>query len=357
MFDFESILEGGPLTQSAITTVREQARLNNLDVDTFSVWQQFFPPVSVNSIKINEMRVPDNRFVADRREFDADGRKIPVRTPTRVDMEMIPISTYFDYGERDLQLLGESRGADIDRVIQEIGVEIPARVTAHVDAVMRRVEMDTHQVWQTGEIMVRNPDTGSASTVSFEFDAQRYVTDDFSGGNNAYDKLLNHIRIAQRRVQGGVAGALMTQAIRDKVLQDAPTDINGNQIGLQGVQELIQREVSQDFQLIVADYSTAEVFDGQNESGTTNRPYYTDGRLTFLPRGGQVGRMAGAPIIRAAQLNSVDTGGQTQVDIRNVAVFYQVQESGKYMKVETQLNWLPVPFEEFVYVVDTGITS
>lgn len=351
MFDFAQLLEDGPQVRGAIDTVRQQARLDQRDTDD-QIWDQFFERADVGSVKINEMRLPNDRFVATRREWDGEGHPIPLRTPDFVEMEMVPISTHFQYGEYELQRLAESRNGNEELMVDAIEAELPERVDNNVDAIMRRVEMDTHRVWQLGEIQVRDPETDQVSTASFQFDANRYPTEDWTGGNNAWTKFLDQAKLAQDRVASGVQGCLLTNKILQKIKQDAPTDIAGNELTLRALRERIQEELDQGFSLVEADHNTADVFDGPGNS-TSQETYYNEGKVTFVPRDGRVGRMAAAPIARAYSYRS---GAGDQVDVRNVAVFYIMKNDGRAMKVDFQMNWLPIPYEEKVYVVETGIT-
>jgi len=350
MFDFAQLLEDGPQQRGAIDTVRQQARLDQRDTDEL-VWDQFFTRADVGSVKINEMRLPDDRFVASRREWDGEGHVIPLRTPDFVDMEMIPISTYFQYGEYELQRFAESRNGNEQLMVDAIEAELPDRVDSNVDAVMRRVEMDTHNVWQLGQIEVQDPQTEQVSTASFQFDSNRYPTDDWTGGNNAWTAFLDHTKKAQDYVASGVQGCLLDNSILQKIKQDAPTDIAGNEITLRALRERVQEELNQSFTIVEADHNSADTFDGAGNS-TTRQTYYNEGKVTYVPGDGRVGRMAAAPIARAYSYRSA---AGDRVDVRNVAVFYVMKNDGKNMKVEFQLNWMPIPYEEKVYVVETGI--
>jgi hypothetical protein len=247
--------------------------------------------------------------------------------------------------------MAEQMDGQQELIMDRIGARIPDRVDDNVDAVFRRVEMDAHKAWLDGEILVNNPEDGSTHTASFEFDSARYPSEDW-GANNAYTSFLDHANKAQKRIRGGVAGAILPDKVMTEILKDAPQGDNGLKMTRREFRQRVEDELDQSFNIRIGDNRTADVFDGQG-TATSETEYWQPGKVGFVPQGGRIGSTAFAPIARAYNYRA-DAGDR--VDVRQVAVFYVVKNEGKNLKVETQLNALPIPLEPFVYVVDSQIT-
>lgn len=345
MFDLFEFLES---LDAAALTVREQARIDNRDVDEL-LWSSLAPRQDVQSIKLSEMVVPDYRPMADRRNWGGDGRLIPQVSADFRNYEMNPIESFFQYGEKNLQRLLERFAGNRQQVLDQMEARIPDRVTQNVDAVYRRLEKDFWEAYLLGTIDVTNPQTGETITTDFQFDAARYPTEDWVN-NNAYDLFLQNARDAERAISGGIAGAMLKEPILEQIQSDGPT-VDGNRLTRRELRDRLQQELDQSF-FIRPDSRSAEEF---QSAGTerTEVDYFEPSRVAYIPSGGRVGDTAFAPIGRAYQYVQ-ESGGRA--DERGVAVFPEVINNGKALKVEHQLNAMPIPQERFVWVVDTGIT-
>jgi len=346
MFDFLQFLDEN---EGVVQTAREQARLDERDMDQL-MWSDVFPRTNVNSIRISEMRLPDQRPVASRREWSGSGRRIPVRSPDERTIEMIPIGTEISYEEYEMQRMAEQMNGQQELIADRLRADIPDRIDMHADAAYRRIEVDAHHAWLNGEIRVRNPETGETYTVSLQFDGQRYVSEDWSGGSDAYASMLDAIRDADSKLRGGVAGALVTQDILFKMRDDAPAGEDGRRMTTAELNQAFSGDLGREFTVSVADLRSADVFDGTGTS-TTRTPYFDSGKVAFVPQGGQIGTTAFAPIARAFEYANQDE----RISVRDLAVFYIVANNGKSLTIEPQLNAMPIPLEEFVTVYDTNI--
>lgn len=346
MFDFSQFIDEN---EGVIQTAREQARLDERDMDQL-IWSDVFPRTNVDSIRISEMRLPDQRPVASRREWSGSGRRIPVQAPDQRTIEMIPIGTEISYEEYEMQRMAEQLNGQQQLIADRLNADIPDRIDMHADAAYRRIELDAHHAWLNGEIKVRNPETGETYTVSLQFEGQRYVSEDWSGGNDAYANLIDAMHDANDKLRGGVAGALVTQKMLFKIRDDAPTGEDGLRMTTRELNEALSNDLGREFTVSVADNRSADVFDGTGTS-TTRQSYFSSGKCAFVPQGGQIGTTAFAPIGRAFEYAQQDE----RISVRDLAVFYIVANDGKSLTIEPQLNAMPIPLEEFVTVYDTSI--
>jgi hypothetical protein len=96
---------------------------------------------------------------------------------------------------------------------------------------------------------------------------------------------------------------------------------------------------------------TLEVF---NDGGTasTSTKVWAAHKIAVVPAGTSVGYSAFAPVIRAMDIAralpqaKVDTNGQT--------AFYEEHNNGRELSVEVQVNAMPVPDEQKLFVIDVG---
>src|SRR3954465_10472181 len=71
-------------------------------------WDIFFPRRNVPSVDLQSITATENRFVADRREWNARGRRIPLLTPTVKPVSIIPVEANFAINEYEMQKLNEA---------------------------------------------------------------------------------------------------------------------------------------------------------------------------------------------------------------------------------------------------------
>src|SRR4026207_1912164 len=117
------------------------------------LWDLFFPRVNVDSVPPSQTNTLDERPAADRREWNARGRLIPVLTPAQRKLEMVPIESYDKIDELEMQYLMEGTfGANQAIIEQVIGTRLPARTDRLALACYRRLELDAMSAWATGTI-------------------------------------------------------------------------------------------------------------------------------------------------------------------------------------------------------------
>lgn len=337
--------------QAAIITVRQQARTRENLPDLMAL--TLFPRNNVNSTKLSEITEVDYRFVADRRPWDAKGRNIPLKAPDLKDVTIEPIEAFFRIDEREMNDLYNSLNANQQLIQDAIRSRIPQRTSTIVDAVYRRLEVDAYAAWANGEIVVMNPETGDSYTVSLQMDANRYVTPAaWTGGEagNAYANFLEQCYEAQDAI-GSVRGAVMRHTTALAIQQSAPK-IGGNSVRMtrKEVADRISQELGVEFTIMVEE-RTQEVFD-DGGTATTKTKLWPTGKIGFMPSTGVIGNTYAAPVYRAQDLAQI---AGDKLDIRGVSVFFDEKNNGKSLVVEAQANWLPMPNEQNVYVVDAGI--
>src|SRR6185503_21389455 len=102
--DFTWLAEAEELSPAALTVLAQTLSPND---DGRLFWDIFFPRSDVDSVDLADMFTIDDRPAAERREWNARGRVIPVITPEARKMSMVPIESYDTIGEREIQKLME----------------------------------------------------------------------------------------------------------------------------------------------------------------------------------------------------------------------------------------------------------
>lgn len=346
---------------SDVLTVRAQAQnVENMDELLHPV---FFPYDDVDSVKIKNLVELDNRLVAERREWNQRGRRIPIETPDLEEIEMIPIEAYFKIGEREQQALREQALNNEQVFRQQIRASIPERVDTMPPAIFRRVEMDAMEAWAKGQITVRHAYKEDASgnaltlTISLGYGSriQTAGTAWDDGAVNAYDELISFLEDAETEI-GPLEGVVLRRATLKAILEDAPNPMPGAQSALTPtrtqVEERIADELGTSFSFFVIE-NAFDVFDGAG-SATTRTKVWPAGYVSAVPQGQQVGSTLRAPVARAMELaNQVPEAG---IDIRGTTVYYDSENGGRTLSVECQANHLPLPNEQLVYSIDTLVT-
>lgn len=338
-------------------TVRAQAVSPNDDGQL--LWDAFFPRQNVRSVKISTItELITKRYTADRREWNARGRFIPIEFPGTAELEMVPIESYFKLGEREIQDLIEALGDNQEMMKNMIGADLPSRTEGLASSNYRRIEVDTMTAWSTGTVTARNPVTGTLVTTSYAMDATRYQTAGVAWtggtGGTAYNNFLAWLLAAQDRGLN-IAGVMIRQSTREAIRTSAPNlafPINTSVVPiLADVERRIQDEIGGPFQFATNE-RTVDIF-ATGSIATTNTKLWPAFTIAIIPQGGRVGYTAFAPVARAYEISRAQP--DAKVDIRGMTAYTEVAGTGRDMTVECQVNALPVPLETQIYVMNAGI--
>jgi hypothetical protein len=340
------------LLDPVILTVEAQA-IDPLDTGETLLWDVFFPREDVPSVKLKTVTTVDRRFTADRREWNARGRTIPLVTPPRREVSIVPIESNFRIDEEEMQALEEAAGGNAAVIRDLVGVSLPKRRDSLVMANYRRLEVDAFKAWATGTIVQKNPETGATYTASFGFPAARYTTESPAwDATTAYDKLLAWIADTEAQV-GDIEGVVLRSATLAAILADAPNLANSVKM----TRSMLEDRVADDrggkaFSFFLVE-NTVEVFN-DGGSATTSTKLWPAQTIAAIPVGRQIGKTAFAPVVRAAQV-SRDAPADAGIDVRGVTVYSEVRNGGRELMVEAQLNALPIPNEQKLKVSNVGI--
>jgi hypothetical protein len=242
-----------------------------------------------------------------------------------------------------------------DQVYALMGASIPDRVDRLVQADYRRLEVDAFNAWVLNTSIQRNPETGATFTASYGFSATRYVTAGTAwtdGGVNAYDLLQTFITNAEN-LCGPVEGAMCRLALYNAILADAPNQPNAVKMTRSMLDERISEDLGKPFRLVVNEQSVDVFVDGG--LAWTRTKVFPVSRIAAIPDGGKVGFTAFAPVLRAMEMAS-QVGPDAGIDVRGVTVYYDENNTGRDLQIEAQLNALPVPNEQLIYVENTLVT-
>jgi len=348
---FDWIEKVDELSPAALTV---RAQLLDPTDDGHLVWDVFFPRRDVDSVDLRDVVTLDDRPAADRREWNARGRMIPLKTPDTRELEMVPIEAYDKIDEREMQKLRE-RTLNNQGVIQEIiGTSLPRRSDRLAMACYRRLELDVMQVWSQGTLTQRNPqDASKTYTASFGISTSRITTAGTAwndAGLNAYDEFLAWYEDAVQASGNGV-GAVMRLATYKEILKDAPDLGNGVKMTRAQIEDRIQQDLGSPFRFILLENSI-DVFDDGGVA-TTRTKIWPTGRVAFVPDGTAVGYAGFAPVSRAMELSAqVPEAG---INVRGVTVYHDASNGGRELALEAQINALPVPDEGKVFVINAGV--
>jgi hypothetical protein len=354
MADFTWLAEEDELTPTALT-VRAQT-VDPTDEGRL-LWAGFMPRRDVEQTKIASLSTLDVRITSDRREWNTRGRYIPLETPPRSEIEWVPVEAYFRIAEKEINdLLNEVRGNQA-LFRQIVGARIPARTEMLALANWRRVERDVFSAWATGEITAMNPQTGVTYTVDYGFDAARYQTagtawDD--AGTDAYEDFLAWLEDAIEAV-GPIEGAMMRIATRNAIQADAPNPMPGAQTGLRATLPQIEQRVSDELGIPFRFFINEQTTDVFTDGGTakTRTKVWPAQVVAAVPQGLTVGTTAFAPVARAYDLSSQAPGAG--VDVRGVTIYHEIENGGRGLVIEGQINPMPDPDEQKLFVIDAGV--
>lgn len=345
MFELQELIE--QLSAFEIT-VREQAR--TAENDPTLQHPRFFVDNPVDSIKLADITIVDIRYIADRREWNADGRYIPAKTPKSREFEMVPLESHFSIGELEMQKLGERFNGNRQLIIEAAKASIPRRVEALSNSIIWAIEYESLLSWATNKIVVQNPQTGKVYEASMQVDAERYVTDGTPWtDSNAFDRLLNYAREATDQI-GPVQGVKVRQDIALKIQKSAPRLINTDvRMTLRNVNDYLSDELGTSF-TIETDERIVERFKGAGID-TEKTKLWPSNKVAFIPTGSRIGEINRAPQYRAQDIPQV-VASFDGFDNRGIRVYYEPENMGKTLKVQAQANWLAIPDEQQTFVVN-----
>lgn len=356
MADFAWMADEEELSPAGLTV---RAQILPVDDSGKLFWPLFFPRRDVDSVDLEEMTVRDDRPVADRREWNARGRFIPIITPEIRRMSIVPIESYDKIEEKEMQKLAETAnaaGANPQAVYRnQIGARIPQRVDRLALSDYRRLEVDVFQSWAYGTLTQRNPqDASKTYTMSYNFDPGRYEVAATAWNDpsvNAYEEAIAWYQDSIDQ-NGPGAGMLLRRATRDAIVADAPTGLNGESLEAPQVEARIRQRLGSDFRFFVME-STVMIF---TDGGTTRvqTKVWPSQRVAYVPAGVAVGTSAFAPVKRAMDMVArVGTGAG--IDVRGVTVYYEEANLGRELTIEAQLNAAPAPDEQLIRVINAGV--
>lgn len=317
-------------------------------------WPIFFPRQNVDSIDLKEVTTIDFRPVSDRREWNSRGRLIPDITPPIRELSLIPVESYYKWDEREIQKLAEGSLGNSAIIDQILGRSIPGKVAQLVEANNRRIEVDAFTAWATGTNVAKNPQTGTTTTVSYQFPSDRLTTagtawDD--AGQNAYDLLISFLEDAADKI-GPVVGVVLRTALHRAIHADAPNGPLGTIIPRGRLAEQVSDDLGIPFNFFLFD-DTVDVF---NDGGTatTSTNVWPAGYIAAVPSGGVVGRTVFAPVVRAMEIAAAS--GSPGIDQRGQTVYYEESVMGRDLTVEVQVNPFTIPNEQKLRVENTLVT-
>lgn len=319
------------------------------------LWDGFYTRQNVDSVDLSSLAAIDYRPTADRREWNARGRRIPLAVPPRRLVSIVPIEANDKIDEKEMQRIAESAGGNAQVIRDIIGASIPQRVDRLVDADYRRLEYDAMRAWALGSITQRNPENAAQTyTASFGFAAARYTTAGTAWDNvgvNAYDLLQAWITAAEDLV-GPIEGVMLRLATLNAILADAPNLENSVKMTRTSLEERVQQDKGGPFEFFLNENSI-DVFDDGGTAYTRTKVWPTH-KIAAVPQGNKIGTVAFAPVLRAWEIAS-EAGPGGKIDVNGVTVYPDVANAGKRLEVQAQLNAMPIPTEQLLYITDIGV--
>lgn len=348
------------LTNAALTVRAQAVPVND---NGRLKWPIFFPRQNVDSVELHEITTIQFRPVGERREWNAPGRKIALKTPNLRDISIIPIESNHTVEEYELQRLAErALGPNSSRFRQIISADVPDRVVFLTAANYRRIEVDAFNAWANGELTVRHPQTPSKTyVVSLGFDTDRYQTASTAwnnGGVNAFNELISWLRDVTSLV-GAIQGVMLRTATLDAILVDAPNPLSMNSAVSPTISQVEQRirdtvPGAGAFAFIVNE-DTVDVFSGAGQA-TTKTYVWPQHKVAAIPAGdGTVGSTAFAPVVRAMQIAGGPDAQGAPIDVNGMTAYRTVKNDGRELSVDVQVNAMPIPNEQNVAVIDAGV--
>jgi hypothetical protein len=319
------------------------------------LWDGFYTRQNVDSVDLSTLAAIDYRPTADRREWNGNGRRVPIVTPATKQVSMVPIEANFAVDEKEMQKLMERAAGNEAIFRDQIAADIPKRTQMIAMACWRCLELDAMRAWANGTIVQRNPEDASKTfTMSFGFSGSRYTTAGTAwndSGVNAYDLLQAWIVSAEDLV-GPVTGAMMRLASLNAILADAPNLPNDVPMTRTQLEDRIQQDKGGPFQFYVNEQSV-DIFDDGGTAYTRTKVWPVH-KIAAVPQGEKIGSVAFAPVLRAWEIAS-EAGPGGKIDVNGVTVYPDLSNAGKRLEIQAQLNALPVPTEQLLFVTDIGV--
>jgi hypothetical protein len=316
-------------------------------------WDVFFPRVDVDSVDLDDVTTIDYRPTSDRREWNQRGRLIPTKLPNTRKVSIVPIEGYFQWGEYELQKLKERSMGNAEIIAKIMMSSVPDKVKAIAMANYRRLEVDAFKAWATGTIVQRNPQNAAETyTASFGFSSSRYQTAGTAWNDpslNAYDELMDWIDDAIDAI-GSLSGVVCRRNFVREVQADAPDLAGGMSMTWTQLEDRIQQDKGTEFKFYPME-DTVEIFDDGGTASTSTKVWPAQ-KIAAVPAGIKVGKSAFAPVVRA-----MDIAGslpQAKIDTNGQTAFYEEMGNGRELNVEVQVNAVPVPNEQDLFVEDVG---
>lgn len=329
--------------------LQEVARQLTVENDPTLSYPGFFPATSTPSVKLATITPVENAYISDRREWNADGRYIPTRLPAVRQLEMVPLEAWDAIDEREIQLLAEAAGGNADIIIRNAKISIGDRINALVQSNIWANEYESLRAWFTGEIPVLNPQTGASYVADVGIDDSRYVTDTTPWDEtNAFERLQDYANEARDAI-GSIGGILVRSSIARLIASAAP-NIGSNDVPmtLRQAGEYLSDSLGTPFEIRIDERAKPKFTGAGTETVSTK--LVPEDTIAFLPGDGRVGYTYQAPIYRAEDISAVSHPDSQDRDSQRV---YQIaMNHGKSLKIQAHANWLAVPDEQRVFVVN-----
>lgn len=329
-------------------TIREQARLAQNPNETR--WRSHAPTVDADSTDLSQIETVDFRPAADYRAWNAQGREIHEVLGPRLQYSIKPMTATHHIDEERLQKLASP--APEMRQLIERGVigDVNTWPTRLANAVDWGFERAFFQGWCLNTYTVMDPKTGSTVTVARGISSSRYVTEGtaWSGAVNAWDRLIFHIGEAQRLFGRPVGGFRIHRSDLAYVIADAPAFGDGTIVNFGNIDTALSQQGFGPIRAVIDD----RTFDGYTDGGSayTSQLVLPQGRVAFFPANGIVGSTPVVPVVRAYSYVDQDR----RVNFRDVVILRTPLNEGRTLLLEAERIGLPVPSEQFTYVINVG---
>lgn len=313
------------------------------------LWDAFMPRANVNSTKVREITTLDFRPTADRREWGQRGRQLHLKTPDINELEFIPIEAFDKMGEKEINdLMGQVRGNEaLFRDI--IRADWPTRVNALPSANYRRVEVDVMNAWCLNLITALNPNNGETHTFSFNIEAERYEVAGAAWTTNSYTEFMAWLTDAYQMVNGGGQGVMLRLSDRTAIIDSMPIPLGALDWTARDATARIQDKLGLPFRFYPNE-RTVDVFTGKGRA-TQRVNTWQKGRIAVVPNGETIGQTAFAPVVRAWDIQAGIPGAG--VDVRGCTVYHEIENNGRQLTTECQLNAFPLIDSSRYAVIDT----